>query len=64
MLQGESNAGKTFWATALVPFMDVVGQTIQSQDFAYQKCVGKEIFQISEMSLTKPEQEESKELID
>lgn len=58
MLQEESNAGKTFWTTGLLPFPDVVGQTIQSQDFAYQKCVGKEVIQIPEMSLTKPEQVE------
>lgn len=29
MLQGASNAGKTYWTTALLPFPDVVGQTVQ-----------------------------------
>lgn len=55
MLQGASNAGKTFWTTGLLPFPDVTGQTVQSQDFAYQKCLNKEIIQIPELSLTKPE---------
>lgn len=35
MLQVEGNAGKTFWTTPLLPFIYVVGQTIQLQDFAY-----------------------------
>lgn len=65
MLQGESNAGKTYWTTGLLPFPKVVGQTIQSQDFAYQKCIGKEVIQIPELSLTKPEQvEESKKIFE
>lgn len=58
MLQGTSNAGKTFWTTGLLPFPDVTGQTVQSQDFAYQKCLNNEIIQIPELSLTKPEQVE------
>lgn len=65
MFQGESNAGKTFWTSALLLFQDVVGQTIQSQDFTYQKCLGKEVVQIPETSLTKPEQvEESKKIFE
>lgn len=65
MLQGASNAGKTFWTTGLLPFPfpDVTGQTVQSQDFAYQTCLNKEIIQIPELSLTKPETVEERKKI-
>lgn len=61
MLQVESNAGKTFWTTPLLPFIYFVGQTIQLQDFACLKYIGKAVIQIPEMGFTKPDQvEESK----
>ena len=44
---------------------DVVGQTIQSADFAFQNCVAKEIIQIPELKFTKPEQlEEAKKIFE
>ena len=58
MLQGASNAGKTYWAKAVLSLGDMVGQTIQSTDFAYQQCLDKLAIQIPELSLTKPEQVE------
>lgn len=65
MLQGQSNAGKTFWNLPVLSFPDLVGQTIQSQDFAYQRCLNKELIQIPEMSLSKPEQvEEAKKIFE
>lgn len=65
MLQGQSNDGKTFWTLPLLCFPDMVGQTIQSQDFAFQRCLNKEIIQIPEMSLSKPEQvEETKKIFE
>lgn len=45
MLQGQSNAGKTYWTVPLMPFADCVGQTIPSQDFAFQKCINKDLIQ-------------------
>ena len=58
MLQGRSNAGKTYWGNMLTSIPELVGQTIQSSDFAYQHCVDKELILIPELSLTKPEQVE------
>ena len=58
MLQGSSNAGKTYWIKAVLSISDFVGQTIQSTDFAYQQCIDKLVIQIPELSLTKPEQVE------
>lgn len=58
MLQGQSNAGKTFWTVPLMPFADCIGQTIPSQDFAFMKCVNKDLIQIPELTLSKPEQVE------
>lgn len=58
MLQGASNAGKTYWTSALLPFPDVVGQSIQSTDFIYMKCIDKQVIQIPELTLTKIEQVE------
>lgn len=48
-LQGQSNAGKTYWTQPLMENHDVVGQTIQSADFAFQNCVAIEIIQIPEL---------------
>lgn len=63
MLQGGSNAGKTYWSTALVPIRDVVGGTVNSTDFTFQKCL--ELIIIPELSLTKPEQmEELKQVME
>lgn len=56
MLQGQSNAGKTFWTMPCMPFPDLVGHTVQSQDFAFMKCIGKDIIQIPELTLSKNEQ--------
>lgn len=65
MMQGQSNAGKTYWTLLVMCFPDLIGQTIQSQDFAYQRCLAKEIIQIPELSLSKPEQvEESKKIFE
>ena len=58
MLQGRSNAGKTYWGNLVTSMPDLVGQTIQSTDFAYMHCVEKELILIPELSLTKPEQVE------
>jgi hypothetical protein len=58
MLQGSSNAGKTYWSKALCPFDDLTGQTVQSTYFIWQKCLNKDIIMIPE-----PEQvEESKNI--
>lgn len=65
MLQGQSNASKTYWTLPVMCFPDIVGQTIQSQDFAYYRCLSKEIIQIPELSLSKPEKvEESKKIFE
>lgn len=65
MLQGQSNAGKTYWTTPAMPFADTIGHTIQSQDFAFMKCVGKDIIQIPELTLSKNEQvEELKKVLE
>lgn len=65
LLHGESNAGKTYWSKALSPFEDLTGQTIQSADFAWSKCVDKEVIMIPELSFTKPEQvEEAKKIFE
>lgn len=58
MMQGQSNAGKTYWTSPLLPFPDRVGQTVQSQDFAFMRCINKDVIQIPELSLSKPEQVE------
>lgn len=64
-LHGESNAGKTYWSKALSPFQDCTGQTIQSADFAWSKCIDKEIIMIPELGFTKPEQvEEAKKIFE
>lgn len=65
MLQGQSDAGKTYWTLPVLCFPDLIGQTIQSQDFAYQRCLSKEVIQIPELSLSKPEQvEEAKKIFE
>lgn len=65
MLQGASNAGKTYWTNMICSIPDIVGQTIQSADFAYMHCVDKELIQIPELTLTKPENvEEFKKIIE
>lgn len=65
LLHGESNAGKTYWCKALSPFEDLTGQTIQSADFAWSKCIDKEVIMIPELSFTKPEQvEEAKKIFE
>ena len=65
-LHGRSNAGKTFWLSPLTQALpDVVGQTIQSQDVAYQSCTDKQVIEIPELTLTKPEQvEETKKIFE
>ena len=64
-LQGQSNAGKTYWTQPLMDNLDIVGQTIQSADFSFQNCVAKEIIQIPELKFTKPEQvEEAKKIFE
>ena len=65
-IHGKSNAGKTFSLSPLTQaLLDVVGQTIQSQDFAYQGCCDKQIIEIPELTLTKPEQvEETKKIFE
>lgn len=55
MLQGQSNAGKTYWTNGLTPFPDSIGGTTQSAEFAFMKCLGKDIIVIPELTLTKPE---------
>ena len=57
MLQGSSNAGKTYWTKAILSISDLVGQTIQSTDFAYQQCIDK-ISNPNPGIETKPEQVE------
>lgn len=65
LLHGESNAGKTYWCKALSPFPDITGQTIQFADFAWSRCVDKEIIMIPELSFTEPEQvEEAKKIFE
>lgn len=51
MLQGASNAGKTFWNTMLTSASNVIGQTIQSNDFTWMNCVDKELIQFAELKL-------------
>ena len=65
-LHGRSNAGKTFWLSPLTQALpDIVGQTIQSQDFAYQGCCDNQVIEIPELTLTKPEQvEETKKVFE
>lgn len=61
MMQRQTNAGKTYWTQPLMP--DLVGQTVQSQDFGWQKCLHKEVIQIPELFLSKPEQVEETKTI-
>lgn len=57
--------GKAYWSTTLAPIRDVVGGTINSTDFTFQKCLDKELIIIPELSLTKPEQmEELKQVME
>lgn len=60
LLHGESNAGKTYWSKALSPIEVITGQTIQRSDFAWSKCIEKEIIMIPELSFTKPVQVEKR----
>lgn len=63
-MQGASNAGKTYWTNALTPFPDSIGGSTQSAEFAFMKCVGKDIV-IPELTLTKPESvEELKQVME
>lgn len=65
MLQGQSNAGKTYWTNGLTPFPDTIGGTTQSAEFAFMKCIGKDIIVIPELTLTKPESvEELKQVME
>lgn len=64
MMQCQSNAGKTYWTLPVMCFPDLVGQTIQSQDFANQRCLFKEVIQIPELSLSKPEQVEEAKIFE
>ena len=65
MLQGASNAGKTYWTDPLMSVPDMVGQTIPSQDFAFQNCVSKQIINIPELTFSKMEQvEEAKKIFE
>lgn len=65
LLHGASNAGKTFWCSALAPLQEVTGQTIQSADFAWSKYIDKDVIMIPELSFSKPEQvEESKKIFE
>lgn len=52
MMQGQKNVGKIYWTQSLLA--DVVGQTVQSSDFAWQKCFNK-VIPIPELFLTKPD---------
>ena len=58
MKQGASNAEKTFCTDPIMSIPDLVGQTIQSTDFAFQNCVGKQIISIPELTFSKMEQVE------
>ena len=65
MLQGASNAGKTYWTDPLMSVPDMVGQTIPSQDFTFQNCVSKQIINIPELTFSKMEQvEEAKKIFE
>ena len=65
MLQGASNAGKTFWTDPLMAVSDMVGQTIPSQDFCFQNCVAKQIINIPELTFSKMDQvEEAKKIFE
>lgn len=65
MLQGQSNAGKTYWTNALTPFPDCIGCTTQSAEFAFMKCLGKDVIVIPELTLAKPESvEELKQVME
>ena len=65
MLQGASNAGKTFWTDPLMQVVDMVGQTIPSTDFAFQNCINKQIINIPELTFSKMEQvEEAKKIFE
>ena len=55
MMQGASNAGKTFWTDTIMSIPDLVGQTIQSTDFAFQNCIGNQIISIPELTFSKME---------
>ena len=64
MMQGASNAGKTFWTDPL-SVVDMVGQTIPSQDFCFQNCINKQIINIPELTFSKMEQvEEAKKIFE
>ena len=65
MMQGASNAGKTFWTDPLMSVVDMVGQTIPSQDFCFQNCINKQIINIPELTFSKMEQvEEAKKIFE
>ena len=57
-LQGQSDAGKTYWVNSLLPNKSLLGEMITSSDFAFQECVNKELILINELVLTTPEQAE------
>ena len=57
MVLGQSDAGKTFWTTALV-IPDLVGQVITSADFMWQECTGKDLILVPELTLSKYDQVE------
>jgi len=64
MIQGVSNGGKTYWMSPLVTQNHLKGQTIPSQDFKFMNCIGKEIIEIPESTLSKiDEVEEFKKII-
>jgi len=58
MLQGVSNAGKTYWMSPLFQQAHLKGQTMVSQDFKFMNCLNKEIIEIPELTLSKMDEVE------
>lgn len=58
-LIGASDAGKTYWMSAVACLTAQRGDTITSGDFMWQECIDKALIYIPELSLTKPDQVES-----
>lgn len=57
-MQGESNAGKSYFMSMIMPYNDFVGHTISSRDFAFQECVYAPVISIGELTLAKNEKSE------
>ena len=65
MLQGVSNAGKTYWMSPLFHQSHLKRQTIVSTDFKFMHCINKEVIEIPELTLTKmDEMEELKKVFE